>query len=528
VSQVASDAQVFAINRPLPPTRPAVVSDQAATTPFARLLDDSMQGPPNNPPPPATDNRPTRADQARQADGGDDTQATSAADNAKSADAKPANATSSDAKSADTNPADTKSTDAKSGDTKSADAKSADINSAIAKPADVKPANAKPVDPSVPDQSAEVTAADLTLGGLIAKSGKTASDSKGISDGKAASDGKTKEEAVADDSKPASDAKPTDGQVPVVAIAAAAPPAAAPIQVLTPTDAPALAPESDVIAASPAATLAMTNPAIDAMSKLETSAPATLQNNTGKPGAAPKSPEQTASPPQTDDKSHATASDADKTAVAQARGEPSGKDHHATTAETPVAPTADTNTADTNAAAPKAIADAMQTSALNAPAQTTPATAAPSLTGAPQLVPQAAAIPLTGVAIDIASNAAEGKNHFEIRLDPPELGRIEVRLDVDKDGNVTSHLIADRSDTLDLLRRDSASLERTLQDAGLKTADNGLQFSLRDHSSQPQQDNSPTHTARLVMEDNTPLPFDAAQRGYSRLAGQGSGIDIHV
>ena len=43
---------------------------------------------------------------------------------------------------------------------------------------------------------------------------------------------------------------------------------------------------------------------------------------------------------------------------------------------------------------------------------------------------------LSGVAIDIASKAAAGTNHFEIRLDPPELGKIEIRLDVDKDGNV--------------------------------------------------------------------------------------------
>ena len=83
--------------------------------------------------------------------------------------------------------------------------------------------------------------------------------------------------------------------------------------------------------------------------------------------------------------------------------------------------------------------------------------------------PQAAAIPLAGVAIEIASKALAGKNHFEIRLDPPELGRIEVRLDVDRDGNVTSRLIADRSDTLDLLRRDAAGLERAL--AGCRPED---------------------------------------------------------
>ena len=114
-------------------------------------------------------------------------------------------------------------------------------------------------------------------------------------------------------------------------------------------------------------------------------------------------------------------------------------------------------------------------------------------------------MPLAGVAIEIAGKALAGKNRFEIRLDPPELGRIEVRLDVDRDGSVTTtHLIADRSDTLDLLRRDASGLERALQDAGLKTADNGLQFSLRDQSMGREQSNAPTpRAAQIVVSDST-------------------------
>ena len=122
-----------------------------------------------------------------------------------------------------------------------------------------------------------------------------------------------------------------------------------------------------------------------------------------------------------------------------------------------------------------------------------------------------------------------GKNRFEIRLDPPELGRIEVRLDVDRDGQVTTRLIADRSDTLDLLRRDASGLERALQDAGLKTADNGLQFSLRDQTMGREQSNTPTPGAAQIIVHDDALPVnDATQRNYSRLAGLRGGIDIRV
>jgi flagellar hook-length control protein FliK len=143
-------------------------------------------------------------------------------------------------------------------------------------------------------------------------------------------------------------------------------------------------------------------------------------------------------------------------------------------------------------------------------------------------MPLPAAIPFAGVAIEIASKALAGTNHFEIRLDPPELGRIEVRLDVDRDGNVTSRMIADRADTLDLLRRDASGLERALQDAGLKTSDNGLQFSLRDQSAQQQQGKASTPGAVQIVVNDDALPIDTGQRVYSRLAGQGSGVDIHV
>jgi flagellar hook-length control protein FliK len=120
---------------------------------------------------------------------------------------------------------------------------------------------------------------------------------------------------------------------------------------------------------------------------------------------------------------------------------------------------------------------------------------------------------------------SRGKNRFEIRLDPPELGRIKVRIDVDHDGNVTSRLTVDRADTYDLLRRDAAGLERPAG-CGLKTADNGLQFSLRDQSANQQQANS-GDTAQLVVQDDT-LAADVAPQIYNRLAGQGGGLDIRV
>jgi flagellar hook-length control protein FliK len=155
--------------------------------------------------------------------------------------------------------------------------------------------------------------------------------------------------------------------------------------------------------------------------------------------------------------------------------------------------------------------------------------AAPNATvpGSPASAP-AALVSISGIAVEIASKALAGKNRFEIRLDPPELGGIHVRLDVDHSGEISSHLVADRSDTLDLLRRDAPSLERALQDAGLKTSNNGLQFSLRDHGFTRQEPPFPLPTNTRVIVNDEALPAETTLLPYRSLNGLRSGLDIRV
>ncbi|HKY88083.1 MAG TPA: flagellar hook-length control protein FliK, partial [Pseudorhodoplanes sp.] len=141
----------------------------------------------------------------------------------------------------------------------------------------------------------------------------------------------------------------------------------------------------------------------------------------------------------------------------------------------------------------------------------------------------AVAVPVAGLAVEIAAQARAGKNRFEIRLDPPELGRIDVRLDMDKDGNVTSRLTVERADTLDLLRRDAQQLERALNQAGLKTADNALEFQLRDHgfANNDNKRENARDGAQVIIPDDDAAVLDA-KRGYGRLLGLGNGLDISV
>lgn len=86
---------------------------------------------------------------------------------------------------------------------------------------------------------------------------------------------------------------------------------------------------------------------------------------------------------------------------------------------------------------------------------------------------------LPQVAFDVVRQFEAGNSRFQIRLDPPELGRIDVKLDVDKSGTVSARLTVERSETLDLMQRDQRALHQALQQAGLDANKTNLEFSLR-------------------------------------------------
>jgi flagellar hook-length control protein FliK len=89
-------------------------------------------------------------------------------------------------------------------------------------------------------------------------------------------------------------------------------------------------------------------------------------------------------------------------------------------------------------------------------------------------------VPIGRVPIEIGLKALDGTNSFEIRLSPDELGRVDVKLDIDQSGEVRAHLIVERPEALALLTRDRAQLERAFEQAGLRPAQDGIAMSLRD------------------------------------------------
>lgn len=83
------------------------------------------------------------------------------------------------------------------------------------------------------------------------------------------------------------------------------------------------------------------------------------------------------------------------------------------------------------------------------------------------------------VAATLQKSAADGENkNILLQLDPPDLGRVEVRLSFGKDKTVKAVVLAERSETVTMLQRDGYALERALYSAGLDADGSSLSFEL--------------------------------------------------
>ena len=153
--------------------------------------------------------------------------------------------------------------------------------------------------------------------------------------------------------------------------------------------------------------------------------------------------------------------------------------------------------------------------------------AAPAQTPVPTTPPTT----MSMLPIEIGLRAMDGLQRFEIRLDPDELGRIDVRLDIAGDGGIKAHLTVDRVETLALLQRDARTLERAFEQAGLNTGNGGLQFSLgsdRPQGGRQQQDDTGGRANALPGTDTNETAardIAAALRSWGTPNG---GLDIRI
>lgn len=158
---------------------------------------------------------------------------------------------------------------------------------------------------------------------------------------------------------------------------------------------------------------------------------------------------------------------------------------------------------------------------------TDPAAGTVATAQTPTSIPSSQAT-LDTLAQTVAAHAARQDSRFEIKLNPHELGKVDVTMHISSDGTVTAHLRVERPETLDMMLRDQSHLQRALEQSGLNVGSGGLEFSLQQQGQGWDRDAAEPvrEVAEEEVEDGAAVEAVAAARRYSR-AGP-AGIDLRI
>lgn len=114
------------------------------------------------------------------------------------------------------------------------------------------------------------------------------------------------------------------------------------------------------------------------------------------------------------------------------------------------------------------------------------------------------------IKVNITKSAVKGVDKIEIQLKPEDLGHIEVKMQIGKDGKLQAHIVASRPETAEILQKEIGNLQKAFNEVGFQTDEGSLSFSFRDdgQAGQNQERNNLRNFIGDVLEQETAM--DAA------------------
>ena len=108
------------------------------------------------------------------------------------------------------------------------------------------------------------------------------------------------------------------------------------------------------------------------------------------------------------------------------------------------------------------------------------------------------------VKVNITKSAVKGVDKIDISLKPEDLGHIEVKMQIAKDGKLQAHIISSRPETMEVLQKEIQNLEKAFNEAGFQTDEGSLSFSFReDNQAGRNQNEELRHFIGNVFENET-------------------------
>ena len=199
---------------------------------------------------------------------------------------------------------------------------------------------------------------------------------------------------------------------------------------------------------------------------------------------------------------------------------PTQADAPPTSSESPVTPAqAGNGTVDGEAISPPTQAPASPalepTPTVLAPVALPPAAILPADKTASRLPPLAAPVSQLAPALVSLRHSPDGTQRLTMRLDPPELGHLQLRIDRPLDAPARVEITVEKAETLTLVLRDQPQLQRALDQAGVPPEGRSITFHVASPDPVPRNDPGTVPTPGVA----TGGPSGDGSHGAHRQAG---------
>lgn len=102
------------------------------------------------------------------------------------------------------------------------------------------------------------------------------------------------------------------------------------------------------------------------------------------------------------------------------------------------------------------------------------------------------------VKVNITKSAIKGVDTIDVQLKPEDLGKIQIKLHIAKDGRLQAEFVAGRADTLDMLQKEAGELAKAFSDAGYDTDSRSFNFSFQNEDQAREQQNEASELSRFI------------------------------
>ena len=86
------------------------------------------------------------------------------------------------------------------------------------------------------------------------------------------------------------------------------------------------------------------------------------------------------------------------------------------------------------------------------------------------------------IKVNITKSAIKGVDTIDIQLKPEDLGKVQIKMYIGRDGKVQAEIVASRAETADMLQKDASMLSKAFNDAGYDTDAKSFTFSFQNEN----------------------------------------------